>query len=117
MILLIIYLLLLPVQDGVPMLTNDEFSYELEYTLEQKRQNTTTVYDIKEQSRSSTAMLPFVKIHFTFPEFRDSDKRIRVYQGDKVLNSKKIKGGMKMSKTPSDTRDTPCRDACAPLAQ
>lgn len=98
MITILIYLIFcFPQQDQVPLLAAEEFSYEMEYFLKQKESKSSSVYDISDESRSSTGSLPFVRIKFSLLSFLDSDKKIRVYQGSKMLNNYKIKGPMKLN--------------------
>ncbi len=91
-------LLFIPLQDDVPMLSSDEYSYKLEYSLRQKDNKTPNkVYDANRKIQASSAMLPFVEIHFSLDNFLPTDKRVRIFHGDQALSSKKIKGPMKLT--------------------
>ncbi len=92
-------------QDNVPLLSADEFTYEVEYFLKQKQKNTSTVYEANKSSESSVQMLPYVRINFSFLSFQESDKKIRVFQGDKLLNTRRIKGPMKLGLEMGYTED------------
>jgi len=96
---LIVLLSLLPFQDqDVPYLPQDEFTYEVDYFLKRKPVNSEQIYDASGRStRQDRDVLPYVRLHFTFTQFRDSDRRIEIYHGKNRRNSKKIKGPMKIT--------------------
>jgi len=82
----------------VPFLAEDQYSYEVDFYLKKKPPSPNQIYDINEKQSSNRAdVLPYVKLHFTFPQFEDGDKKIQIYRAGRILNSKKIKGPMKIT--------------------
>lgn len=82
----------------VPMLSEDEYSYELEYELRRKVPDKSYDYDAVGKKPASTLdQLPFVKINFSLLTLQEGDKKIKIYQGLKLLGTKKIKGPMKIT--------------------
>ncbi len=95
--LLFLMIIQSPLQDEkIPYLEKDEFSYEVDYFLKRKPVDNSVIYDTKRRT-SDRDMLPYVKLHFTFMEFRETDNRIEVYHGPNRRNAKKIRGPMKIT--------------------
>jgi hypothetical protein len=90
-----LFLLLAFVQKpDVPFIDKEFYQYEIEYILKSKPEST-LAYEA-DKKRISGDMLPFVSIHFTFPAFLPDDKRIRIYQGTKMIKNTRIKGPLKV---------------------
>jgi hypothetical protein len=82
----------------VPMLSEDEYTYELEYELRRKVPEKSYDYDASGGKPASTLdQLPFVKINFSLLNLQDEDRKIKIYQGKKLIGSKKINGPLKVS--------------------
>lgn len=80
----------------IPFLPEDEFSYEVEFFLKKKAIVNTEIYTASEKN-SSADVLPYIKLNFSLNKFQPTDRRIKVFRNDLVLNSKKIKGPMLLS--------------------
>lgn len=87
------------IQGGdVPMLSEDEYSYELAYELRRKVPKETYAYDASGgKPTSALDQLPFVQINFSLLTLQEEDKKIRIYQGKKLIGSKKVNGPMKIN--------------------
>ena len=91
-----IFAIFLFLQTDVPYLPEDEYNYEVEFFLKRKPTDTKEVYRVKSKENRPD-VLPYIKLHFNFLKFEDTDRRIKVYREGMVFTSKKIKGPMKLS--------------------
>lgn len=90
MAILFVFLCLLFQEPDVPLLSKDNFSYEMDYFLKEKPDNPNEAYNVSKR-KDHGVMLAYVKIHFKFKDLPNSDRRIRVIRAGQLTKSQKIK--------------------------